>query len=503
MAEKDIQLKAYELLRIMSEKKIDLDVCDIRNVDRPFYLKDRLNVKPKVSASPSEVFYNILEGKSGKIGTSVKMFFNVTKGQTRAIQEEFKGSIGGLLYEAEMYRKILQVAWHYSPNFVSFLGFGCCKLSRIKTYTDRVSWEKLQNKMRKYYESFLEPKEAVKLKIDDSTETCLLLTEKAGNGAYFGQSDASVTELYIHGDKEAKTDPINVYDRLPDADKQVVLFQLLYSLEVMARFKIMHNDLHTGNILLAKFAKPIVFTFLVGKKMFRINTRYVPYFFDWDFGYNASLGANPKIDNWANGFGIYNNFTPKFDLYTLACSLNFQGPVLSDFDIPVTKAQEEKDFVRLTKDEYDSLLALPVYRKAIVDDQLVSIYRQSSDVISRLASLTAAGQAFPPNSILLYYLIKTGSSKYFFMYWKPFGCRMTSMSKDFPTPLQLLETKFSNLEIPLTKGFPKNVDELMKNYPGGEQSHIYKLPTSRNIQVKLRDKDVEIDPNTGATWEFV
>jgi serine/threonine protein kinase len=495
MASRDVQLKAYDLLRIMSENKVQLDVCDIRNTSKPFYLKEKLQVKPKTSASPSEVFYNILEGKDGQIPASVKMFFNVTKNQTPAIHREFSGSIGGLLYEAEMYKKVLQIAWSYSPNFVSFLGFGCCKLSNIKTYTDSASWDVLQTKMKDYYQDLLPFRISRDLKIDQNTETCLLVTEKAGNGAYFGQPDASVTDL------------TSVWKELPEPDRHVVLFQIIYSLEVMSRFKIMHNDFHPGNILLARFSKPIVFTFIVGKKMFRINTVYVPYFFDWDFGYTASLGPNPKIDDEMKDLGIYNNFNPKFDLYTLACylsSLDQPSPVLKGYDMEVFHTQEERDNVQLTKEEYNALLSLPVYKRVPVDERQVDLYRQPTKVMNELlARLNPPGRKFPADSILVYYLLKTGTPKYFLMYWKGFGCRMTSMSRNFPTPLQLLETKFTDLEIPLTKGFPKNKEELMKNYPGGEKSHIYRLPTDRNVQVKLRSADVDIDPNTGAAWDFV
>jgi serine/threonine protein kinase len=172
-----------------------------------------------------------------------------------------------LEYEAEVYKVIDQIlVKKYSPNFIRFIGYGCCQKENI----------------------------------------CLLLTERAGNGAMFGRfKDFPVRTLH------------EISLALQPDELEKIIFQIVFSLEVLNRFKINHNDLHTNNILVVDFIKPITMVFETNVR-YLIKTRYVPYIYDWDNSYSFLCGPNPALKN--HQF-LFNTNDSRRDLYTVMCYL--------------------------------------------------------------------------------------------------------------------------------------------------------------------------------------
>ncbi len=104
-----------------------------------------------------------------------------------------------------------------------------------------------------------------------------------------------------------------------------VLFQIIYAIYVMGQFRLMHNDLHGSNILVVKLSQKRKMSFTIGGRIFLINTRYIPYIFDWDRAYAEELGANPQLDKErCLGSGVCNRFRSTFDLYKMLCSIGLK-----------------------------------------------------------------------------------------------------------------------------------------------------------------------------------
>lgn len=117
----------------------------------------------------------------------------------------------------------------------------------------------------------------------------------------------------------------STYQSMTDRDKSTVLFQLVYSLAVIERFRTSHNDLHTGNVIIRKESEPKDRIFVVeteaGRILYRITTDIIPYLFDWDMSYCEFLGPNGIDVNVSLWTAMYNDVRPHNDLLALLNNL--------------------------------------------------------------------------------------------------------------------------------------------------------------------------------------
>ncbi len=108
------------------------------------------------------------------------------------------------------------------------------------------------------------------------------------------------------------------------------LAQVLYTLMVFDEARIVHNDLHLGNIIVGSYRQKVRLVYFVSaKSYFELNTHIIVKLIDMDHSFIESLGANPIHSGMCKTYGVCSYFHPKFDLYTL----------LSVLYAPVLKAQ--------------------------------------------------------------------------------------------------------------------------------------------------------------------
>lgn len=204
----------------------------------------------------------------------------------------------GLLYELEVYKFVTQNIYLSlrSPNFLPLYGYSInCP---IKKYPKDII-----KKLSQYYGyDISQPIYDKNLGID------AIFTEN------LGQNGLKVTTL-----RDLFEQPENKFS---PRERSNVFFQLIFALSVMERFKMMHNDLHSGNVLVLKLPSYTIMKFVYNDKEQYIKTRYVPYIFDWDLSYVECLGKNIFLEkDHCAEFGVCNSFDPYFDLYTVTCDL--------------------------------------------------------------------------------------------------------------------------------------------------------------------------------------
>ncbi|MBS0628478.1 MAG: hypothetical protein JSS09_09755, partial [Verrucomicrobia bacterium] len=258
---------AMKFVNDLEDEKIEIKACDLFNESGVLKMID---VQPfqKDSSSPTEIMFAKLTSKLVKgrfeLPISLKVFSNE--------EDDKDPDIGGLFYEYRMYKLItdLIVRTGVCPNFIPYIAFGCCE-----------------------------------------DEKCYLITEKAGNGMQFGKNKIYPIQTLAE-----------IYPELSLREKQQVLFQIVYALTVMQRFKISHNDLHSNNILVMIMDEPVIMKYIADKKVFKIQTKYIPYIYDWDLGSHTLLGKNPKLDTYfREEINITGEFMDIRDIYTLFCYL--------------------------------------------------------------------------------------------------------------------------------------------------------------------------------------
>ena len=117
----------------------------------------------------------------------------------------------------------------------------------------------------------------------------------------------------------------------------------------MQRFKIAHNDLHHGNILVETLSKPILLSYKMGDFIFEFETNYILYIFDWDRSYCKEVGDN-NLNCYCENYNTCNQFNKYNDMFNVLCHLNYR-------DIPkqenaITNAQNEKIFkIEISQDD--------------------------------------------------------------------------------------------------------------------------------------------------------
>lgn len=111
---------------------------------------------------------------------------------------------------------------------------------------------------------------------------------------------------------------------LQDKAMVQILFQVFHTLYLMQNLKLQHNDLHAENILVERLPEMTKLWYKVGDHYFKIKTRFLVRFYDWDQAYvdDPFFGKNKMIeaDNFKRG-GILNRYVKNFDYFQILCNM--------------------------------------------------------------------------------------------------------------------------------------------------------------------------------------
>lgn len=205
----------------------------------------------------------------------------------------------GLDYEENMYKYITEkiILPKKSNNFIPYVGGSICSLRNIV--------------------------EAVKVSILDRQEKKLILEKLSTPLTVF--PDAKL-KMMITGTMEDKKRFLSLRDIVKTSlslyDLNSIIIQLLHALLVMQQFKIMHNDLHTGNILVEKVYPLKQVDLAIGSVVISFKTKYIPKIYDWDRGYCEAVGENKMLTRERyTKLNIRNSFRKSQDYYQLICGL--------------------------------------------------------------------------------------------------------------------------------------------------------------------------------------
>jgi len=307
--------KNYGLLRAILSKEISIDVCNITKT-----LKDIQHHDSRESADITfgTITESILEYK---IPVAIKASYVTDEVKSYALQ-----------YEMDVYRYIIDniIYNNYSPNFLAYIASGKCSVTTNLSYFNPGRESNTMN---------------------------ILVTE---NVRELGIRTFTLRS-FLNGNIEIH-------------DFAAVLFQIIYALYIMQLYRIMHNDLHLDNILIVEYLEIQRLYFSIGDKNFSIESKYIPYIFDWDLSYCEYLGQNLYLEKnffLCSVFRACNKFTKGFDLYKLLCEMfgslgNKKGTHLwyfvksAFFSNEVPKYLSEKDTSYIVSlDEYEALKLFP------------------------------------------------------------------------------------------------------------------------------------------------
>jgi hypothetical protein len=130
-----------------------------------------------------------------------------------------------------------------------------------------------------------------------------------------------------------------------------ILFQICYGCYCMSLSKLVHNDLHSGNIFIQNLKLPIEIIYIVNNIPVIIRTRYKAVIYDFDRGYIKSRGKNPINDgnNCIRGSQC-NTYIENIDITKILCYVygslsnnRLQNQVLNIFSDDISVLSELKN----------------------------------------------------------------------------------------------------------------------------------------------------------------
>jgi len=84
----------------------------------------------------------------------------------------------------------------------------------------------------------------------------------------------------------------------------------------LAKYKIIHNDLHAGNVFIEYYPKPVVINYTFPKK-FPLTSSYVATIYDWDHSSFRDM-KNITLEGYlCKAVGECDRYTSKIDWYTI------------------------------------------------------------------------------------------------------------------------------------------------------------------------------------------
>ena len=442
-----------QVINKIGKRELKLDVCDL-NYYSP-------QVLPKNSASPSEVIFARLAKKvlkddsKGNEPVSLKIWLD-PKNQKMARVDKL--NVEGLKYEVKVYRDIISdiLVKRYSPNFIAYLGYGNCSMQKVaKALGDE--WIRIEEGFNESYKKWNN-----KMSID------MLMTEKAGG------KDNEVTTLYEYAKNFNK---LIKNRRIPEESKKkarreyyCIMFQVIFSVGVMGYYRLMHNDLHSGNILVVKYQQPVARIYTIEGRNYMVKTRYVPYIFDWDFAYCKKFGDNPKIEELeeCRKLNICNRYHDKFDLYTLFCSLGFKN-IGRIYDTDATRIKEENIPIENIEPYIPNIRKFkPIFslkRGKSIKEQYKMSRKQLDEVFTEDLTNQLFGNRI--TDVIFTITYSNAMDKWTLMILNGFQCRGTVFSSDMLTAKDLiLKTDYFN-----DMRLPPFFDDIIKN-----SQEVYTFP---------------------------
>jgi hypothetical protein len=265
---------------------------------------------------------NVYDKNKNKLDKAfLKIHLNINESEIIDIDNYLKLAIKGLSYETQIYRYIITPLVNYSicPNFIKSIGNGnMCSYDNLYDmlygkYDKKISADKIKKKLKNniinnildYSSDNINFEETVKNKNEDMYDFDEL------------KFDINLTETFENAD--------NFHDvlRRPDIqDRNIynILFQIFAGCYTMYLSKMVHNDLHSGNIMIRKLNKPKMLVYFINKRKYVLKVRYFVHIYDFDRAYVKRLGNNELLSIY-DEFSQDNEVIENKDMMKILCSV--------------------------------------------------------------------------------------------------------------------------------------------------------------------------------------
>lgn len=225
-----------------------------------------------------------------------------------AMKSDLVPKFSGLDYEARVYRDIVKplIEKNICPNFIKFLGSGQnCSFENVARMVSGTEPGKNANRTKTLYGN------TIRILQDEKRKSITQLYDKIELKEFTEVISHLDTVKYITynilANEVIKPGTVQIskflYDKNIDAKTQsIVLFQGLAACYAMSCSKMVHNDLHTGNLYVEPLEKTTRMNYIYEGDLYTFETKYIVKVFDFDRAYVKRFGENPFLksaEDWA------------------------------------------------------------------------------------------------------------------------------------------------------------------------------------------------------------
>lgn len=303
----------------------NFDVCKIDK-----YIKTVKGLR--TGSSPTDAWIvtlknNVVDKNGNKINKAfLKIYSNISLFE-KYYDVDFKNlkqAVEGLAYETKIYRYIVTplVDLNICPNFIRFLGSGTmCSYDNlynmlINNYSKsskKVSPDKIAKKLKRNINNNILNYQDTNISLDDSRKYSIENNYDLNDL----QFDINLTETFDNA--------TNFHDilRKPDIqDRNIynILFQIFAACYTMSLTKMIHNDLHSGNIMVRTLNQPKMLVYFINNKRYVLKVKYFVHIYDFDRSYVERLGDNEGVKLY-DVFSQDNELIDNKDMLKILCSV--------------------------------------------------------------------------------------------------------------------------------------------------------------------------------------
>ena len=302
------------------------NVCDIYNIVN--------KVKGlRTGSSPTDAWIvtfkdNVFDRKKNKLTKAfLKIYSNLSYFDNADYELDesmsyLKKAIEGLTYETMVYRDIITplVDLNICPNFIRYIASGnaCHYNDLLRAYKSsyKKSADKIKMRLNKIINNNLLNYETSNIIISDETRK---YKPNKGDIKDFDkfEFDIILTETF---DNTMSFHDLLQSDYVQEINIFNILFQIFAACYSMSLSKMVHNDLHTGNIMIRTLKKPKIITYIIKKVKYVLKIKYLVHIYDFDRAYVKRLGDNHSLDMY-DVFSQNNEFYDNKDILKLLCSV--------------------------------------------------------------------------------------------------------------------------------------------------------------------------------------
>ena len=341
-------------------------------------------------------------------------------------------NIKGLDYETQLYSKVVHplIVNHICPNFVKFLASGetCSKEDLLNTLINKteddltggkiqdyelrsnmdrnISWVYWQLKNRPSIGTYYDPS------VDGTWETYLTkeFNESKEPETPALKSQLNITNKTPSGGEfnffvtEAATESIDLITwieqmknngTISNSEFAIVLFQIVYACYSMNLSKMVHNDLHAGNIWVKDIGQETEVIYVIQNGTYCMKTRWKVMVYDFDFSHCEWNGVNEKVDrDWVKEYNI-SNYNKDAQIKDVAkvfsyvySSIKANNQLGNGLIGIISKSQYNKEIVKLYEDDAGGYLGITDQNGDVTPFSNWSYFHNHETILKNISSAT-------------------------------------------------------------------------------------------------------------------